>query len=88
VIYDLKYAGYVSRQQIEVDRQSRLAEKRIPESFSYESISQLRAEAREKLTRIRPRNLSQASRISGITPADLALLMVHLDGNRRPASAR
>jgi tRNA uridine 5-carboxymethylaminomethyl modification enzyme len=85
VIYDLKYAGYVSRQQTEVDRHNRLAEKRIPENFSYESISQLRAEAREKLTRVRPRNLSQASRISGITPADLALVMVHLDGKRRPA---
>jgi tRNA uridine 5-carboxymethylaminomethyl modification enzyme len=85
VISDLKYAGYVSRQQTEVDRQNRLAEKRIPESFNYGSISQLRAEAREKLTRVRPRNLSQASRISGITPADLALVMVHLDGKRRPA---
>jgi tRNA uridine 5-carboxymethylaminomethyl modification enzyme len=88
VIYDMKYAGYVSRQQIEVDRHARLAEKRIPESFCYESIAQLRAEAREKLTRVRPRNLSQASRISGITPADLALVMVHLDGARRPAKTR
>jgi tRNA uridine 5-carboxymethylaminomethyl modification enzyme len=88
IVNDLKYAGYVSRQQVEVDRQLRLAEKRIPESFRYESISQLRAEAREKLTRVRPRNLSQASRISGITPADLALVMVHLDGNRRPMKAR
>jgi tRNA uridine 5-carboxymethylaminomethyl modification enzyme len=87
VINDLKYAGYVSRQQTEVERQHRLAEKRIPESFNYDSISQLRAEAREKLTRVRPRNLSQASRISGITPADLALVMVHLDGKRRPVKS-
>jgi tRNA uridine 5-carboxymethylaminomethyl modification enzyme len=88
VNYDLKYAGYVSRQQTEVDRQSRLAEKRIPDSFSYEGILQLRAEAREKLSRVRPRNLSQASRISGITPADIALLIVHLDGKGKLASSR
>jgi tRNA uridine 5-carboxymethylaminomethyl modification enzyme len=85
---DLKYAGYVSRQQIEIDRQSRLAEKRIPDSFRYEAISQLRAEAREKLSRIRPRNLAQAGRISGITPADVALLIVHLDGRGKVATPR
>ncbi len=79
VLCDLKYAGYVARQQVEVDRQSRLAQKRIPESFRYDAIAQLRAEAREKLARVQPRNLAQASRISGITPADIALLMVHLD---------
>jgi tRNA uridine 5-carboxymethylaminomethyl modification enzyme len=75
---DLKYAGYVARQQQDVDRQRRLAQKRIPEQFCYERIGQLRMEAREKLSRIRPTNLAQASRISGITPADIALLMVHL----------
>jgi tRNA uridine 5-carboxymethylaminomethyl modification enzyme len=88
VLHDLKYAGYVARQHVEVDRQARLAQKRIPDSFRYESIEQLRAEAREKFMRVRPRDLSQASRISGITPADLALLMVHLEGKRRPAKAR
>lgn len=85
---DQKYAGYISRQQIEVDRQSRLAEKRIPDSFSYAGIFQLRAEAREKLSRVRPRNLSQASRISGITPADMALLIVHLDGKGKVVTPR
>jgi tRNA uridine 5-carboxymethylaminomethyl modification enzyme len=85
---DQKYAGYISRQQIEVDRQSRLAEKRIPDSFSYAGIFQLRAEAREKLSRVRPRNLSQASRISGITPADVALLIVHLDGKGKVVTPR
>ncbi len=88
VAIDLKYAGYVARQQTEVERQSRLAEKRIPDSFRYDAISQLRAEAREKLTRVRPRNLSQASRISGITPADVALLIVHLDGKGKAATTR
>lgn len=80
VLIDLKYAGYAARQQAEIDRQARLAQKRIPASFRYDAITQLRAEAREKLARIQPRNIAQASRISGITPADVALLMVHLEG--------
>jgi tRNA uridine 5-carboxymethylaminomethyl modification enzyme len=86
VVCDSKYAGYVARQQTEVDRQQRLAEKRIPGSFEYHRLAQLRVEAREKLSRVRPTNLAQASRISGITPADIALLMVHLDGRRAAAS--
>ena len=88
VLCDLKYAGYIARQQTEVDRQSRLAEKRIPASFNYDGIVHLRAEAREKFSRVRPRNLSQASRISGITPADLALVLVHLDGKGKAARTR
>jgi tRNA uridine 5-carboxymethylaminomethyl modification enzyme len=80
VLYDVKYAGYVDRQQLEIDRQLRLSEKRIPAAFSFESIAQLRTEAREKLTRIQPANLAQAARISGITPADIAMVMIHLDG--------
>lgn len=80
VQHDLKYAGYVARQSVEVDRQRRLTQKRIPSNFDYSRLSQLRAEAREKFQRIQPGNLSQASRISGITPADIALLMVHLEG--------
>ena len=82
-LFDIKYAGYVARQQTDVNRQRRLADKRIPHPFDYSRIAQLRAEAREKLTRIQPANLAQASRISGITPADIALVMVHLD--RSPA---
>jgi len=80
VMYDVKYAGYVSRQEQQVARQRRLADKRIPEHFSYARIRHLRHEAREKLTRVRPVTLAQASRISGITPADVALLMAHLEG--------
>jgi len=76
---DIKYAGYIARQEIEVARQKRLAEKRIPDNLDYDSIGQLRTEAREKLAKIRPTSLAQASRISGITPADVALLMTHLD---------
>ncbi|MCC7476102.1 MAG: tRNA uridine-5-carboxymethylaminomethyl(34) synthesis enzyme MnmG [Pirellulales bacterium] len=88
VLIDLKYAGYIARQQVDVDRQARLAAKRIPMNFHYNSIPQLRAEAREKLSRVRPRDLAQASRISGITPADIALLIVHLEGKGKSATRR
>ena len=80
VMYDLKYAGYIARQTVEVDRQHRLAQKRIPQGFDYARLTQLRAEAREKFQRVQPISLAQASRISGITPADIALLMVHFEG--------
>ena len=80
VTYDVKYAGYVTRQEVDIARQKRLSSKRIPDGFDFAQIGHLRAEAREKLARVRPLNLAQAGRISGITPADLALLMVHLAG--------
>jgi len=83
VVHDVKYEGYVARQQIQIDRQQRLASKRIPETLDYTNITHLRAEAREKLSRIRPLSLAQAGRISGITPADVALLMVHLEGKSK-----
>ncbi len=80
VTYDVKYAGYIARQEVEIERQGRLARKRIPAAFDFATITHLRAEAREKLVRVRPQTMAQASRISGITPADLALLMIHLGG--------
>lgn len=79
VTNDLKYAGYVSRQELEIERLQRMAEKRIPDSFDFGRIKQLRTEARDKLTRVRPLSLAQAARISGITPADLALVRVYLE---------
>jgi tRNA uridine 5-carboxymethylaminomethyl modification enzyme len=82
VEYDVKYSGYVARQEQQVARQQRLAEKRIPDHFDYARIINLRTEAREKLTRVRPVNLAQASRISGVTPADLALVMAHLEAKK------
>jgi tRNA uridine 5-carboxymethylaminomethyl modification enzyme len=80
VTHDIKYAGYVARQETEIERQKRLAEKRIPRTLDYATIPHLRAEAREKLTRVQPASLGQAGRISGITPADLAVVMIHLEG--------
>jgi tRNA uridine 5-carboxymethylaminomethyl modification enzyme len=82
VEYDVKYAPYVERQTAEVARQKRLAEKGIPVDFDYASIGSLRNEAKEKLALLRPDSLAQAGRISGITPADVALLIVHLDGRK------
>lgn len=88
VVFDVKYAGYVARQQVEIDRARRLARKRLPAQLDYGAIAHLRAEARERLSRIRPIDLAQASRISGITPADIALLMAHLQGKRSARRAK
>ncbi|MBM3998179.1 MAG: tRNA uridine-5-carboxymethylaminomethyl(34) synthesis enzyme MnmG [Planctomycetes bacterium] len=88
VVHDVKYAGYVFRQRQQVDRMARLAERSIPPDLDYDAIPHLRSEAREKLGRIRPLSLAQASRISGITPADLAVLLLRLEGRRpRPSPA-
>ncbi len=78
VIIDAKYGGYITRQAAEVDRFRRAEDKLIPTGFNYDLVLQLRHEAREKLERVRPRSIGQASRISGINPSDLSLLLVHL----------
>ncbi len=82
VIYDVKYSGYVDRQQATIDKHKRLATKKIPDHFDYEGLLHLRKEAKEKLGRFRPTSLDQAQRISGITPADIAMVMLHLEGKR------
>jgi tRNA uridine 5-carboxymethylaminomethyl modification enzyme len=79
VILESKYAGYIHRQAEQIERFQRMESRPIPAHFDYAAVPQLRAEAREKLSRIRPLNLGQASRISGISPADLAVLLVYLD---------
>ncbi len=71
VIYDIRYEGYIDRQQGEIDKRKRHAEKRIPATFDFAAIHSLRAEAKQKLTAIRPVTIDQAQRISGITPATL-----------------
>jgi tRNA uridine 5-carboxymethylaminomethyl modification enzyme len=81
VAYDVKYSGYLARQQVEIERGRRLSDKRIPRDFNYAEVRHLRQEAREKFARVQPENLAQAGRISGITPADLAVLMISLDNN-------
>lgn len=83
VLYDVKYSGYVNRQQATIEKHKRLAKKRIPDHFDYERLTHLRKEAKEKLGRFRPTSLDQAQRISGITPADIAMVMLHLEGKAK-----
>lgn len=83
VEYDIKYEGYVVRQTQQVERQLRLSTKRLPADFPYEAIPSLRTEAKQKLTKIKPASLDQASRISGITPSDLAVLLAYLEQPHR-----
>lgn len=76
---EAKYSGYVVRQAAQVERFQRMESRVIPPHFDFAAVPQLRMEAREKLGRIRPANLGQASRISGVNPADLAVLLMYLD---------
>jgi tRNA uridine 5-carboxymethylaminomethyl modification enzyme len=76
---DVRYAGYVALDRERIERQRKHAQRPIPEGFDYAAVRHLRAEAQEQLARIRPRTLGQAGRVSGITPADLALVLVHLE---------
>jgi tRNA uridine 5-carboxymethylaminomethyl modification enzyme len=78
VAIEAKYNGYIGRQTDQIERFRRLEVKRIPGDIDYRGIPQLRAEAREKLERVRPGSLGQAGRISGISPADIATLLIHL----------
>jgi tRNA uridine 5-carboxymethylaminomethyl modification enzyme len=79
VILEAKYAGYIDRQTAQVERFQRMESRPIPAHFDFSAVPQLRTEAREKLTRIRPGSVGQAGRISGITPADLAVLLIYLE---------
>lgn len=83
VVYDVKYSGYVNRQKATIEKHKRLATRKIPDHFDYQSLTHLRSEAKEKLSRFRPTSLDQAQRISGITPADIAMVMLHLEGKGR-----
>jgi tRNA uridine 5-carboxymethylaminomethyl modification enzyme len=76
---DLKYEGYIKRQEDAIARAERAESKSIPELLEYENIRGLRVEARQKFSKIRPATLGQAGRISGITPADIALLTIYLE---------
>jgi tRNA uridine 5-carboxymethylaminomethyl modification enzyme len=73
-----KYAGYIVKQEAEVARTRKLEERSIPPDFPYENLKTLKVEARQKLTRFQPATVGQASRIAGVTPADIAVLLVHL----------
>ena len=79
----IKYDGYLKRQNDQIEKFTRMEMKKIPKNFDYKEVSSLSNEAKEKLNKVRPDNIGQASRISGITPADISLLMVFIEkGNR------
>ena len=84
---DIKYSGYLARQQQQIDQLKKQAERRIPEGIDYEQIGTLSREAREKLSAIEPSNLGQASRIPGVSHADVTALMLWLELEVRKASA-
>ena len=74
-----KYEGYITRQQAQVNEMLRLEGKRIPADIDYNSVYGLRLEAVEKLNKVRPENIGQASRISGVSPADVSVLIIYLE---------
>ena len=80
---DIKYEGYIKRQQAQVDEMRRLEVKKIPQDIDYAALGGLRLEAVEKLSKIRPENVGQASRISGVSPADISVLLIHLERENR-----
>lgn len=77
-VVEMKYAGYLKKEQAAVAEQKRLEGKLIPKDFDYEAVKALRIEARQKLSEVRPLNLGQALRVSGVSPADIAVLIVAL----------
>ncbi len=80
---NIKYDGYIKRQQRQVEQFKKLENKKIPEDINYDDIQSLRIEAKQKLKEIRPASIGQASRISGVSPADVSVLLVYLGGKSR-----
>lgn len=78
-----KYEGYITKQRQEVERFMKLENKRLPDDIDYRAIKELSSEAAEKLDKVRPANIGQASRISGVSPADISVLMIELELKRR-----
>ena len=78
VTIEAKYAGYIEKQRLQIERMCRLEHHRIPDSFDYGRVAGMRREAQEKLSQFRPATVGQASRISGVNPADISILLVYL----------
>lgn len=83
----IKYAGYIEKQLLHVDKLQKMEKKKIPENINYEDVQGLATEARQKLAKIRPISIGQASRISGVTPADISILLVYLEHYNRVTAA-
>jgi len=80
---EIKYEGFLLRQHQEVEKFNRMESTPIPKDFCYEKVNSLSTEGREKLQSIRPRSLAQASRITGVSASDLAILLIYLTHNQR-----
>ena len=74
----MKYEGYIQKEKEMVEKMNRLEQVRLSEEFDYQELNSLSAEAREKLNKIQPRTIGQASRISGVSPSDISVLLVHM----------
>lgn len=83
VLIEIKYAGYLEKQNLQVERFKRLENKPLPQGFDYSSVHGLRIEAQQKLTDLQPASVGQASRISGVSPADISVLLIYLEHQRR-----
>ncbi len=79
VMIELKYEGYISRQRQQVEQFKKLERKKIPVTIDYNDIRGLRIEAKQKLSEIKPVSIGQASRISGVSPADISVLLIYLE---------
>lgn len=82
VMIELKYEGYINRQRQQVEQFKKLERKMLPEDIQYENVYGLRIEAKQKLSQIRPASMGQASRISGVSPADISVLLIYLEQNK------
>jgi len=80
---EIKYAGYIKRQKAQAEQFRKLEAKPLPTNLDYNAITGLRLEARQKLSQIRPENIGRASRISGVSPADISVLLIYLNMNER-----
>lgn len=83
VTIHIKYDGYIKRQMKQVEQFKKFESKKIPENFDYDDVASLRIEARQKLKEFRPVNIGQASRISGVSPADVSVLLVYMEQMRK-----
>ena len=81
LLFLIKYAGYIEKAKRQAQKQIKMEEKHIPEDIDYEDVKNLALEAKQKLSEIRPLTIGQASRISGINPADISVLLIYLNKN-------
>jgi len=88
VAISIKYEGYIRRQLQQVEQFKKMENKKIPEDIDYNKVQNLRTEAKQKLSKIRPESLGQASRISGVSPADISVLMIYLEQMKREQSCK